>query len=89
MVATGASDEAAFMRDVDAELHALGIQCHCICGRARPLRHGGAPIAAFSLMLHGLGAEQSLRVQTAGIGRHRQLGCGVFVPHKSAAPVGT
>ena len=39
-------------------------------------------------MLHGLSAADSLTVQRAGIGPHRALGCGLFVPHKSAAAVG-
>jgi hypothetical protein len=45
-------------------------------------------IAGFSLMLHGLSVADSLRVQRAGIGPHRLLGCGIFVPHRSAAAVG-
>jgi hypothetical protein len=39
-------------------------------------------------MLHGLATAASLRVLEAGVGRHRRLGCGLFVPHKSAAAVG-
>jgi hypothetical protein len=39
-------------------------------------------------MLHGLGAADSLAVQEAGLGAHRALGCGLFVPHKSVVAVG-
>jgi hypothetical protein len=39
-------------------------------------------------MLHGLRARDSLRVLEQGLGEHRLMGCGVFVPHKSAAAVG-
>jgi hypothetical protein len=39
-------------------------------------------------MLSGLNAAQSLRVLRQGVGPHRLLGCGLFVPHKSAAAVG-
>ena len=45
-------------------------------------------MTTFSMMLHGLGPEQSLRLQQRGLGPHRLLGCGLFVPHKSAAAVG-
>ncbi len=38
-------------------------------------------------MLDGLSAGDSLRVQQHGLGAHRRLGCGVFVPHRSAAAV--
>jgi len=51
------------------------------------LEPGG--LRGYSLMLDGLSAADSLRLQETGIGRHRRLGCGVFVPHKSAAAVGS
>jgi hypothetical protein len=38
-------------------------------------------------MLHALSPEQSLRLQQHGLGPQRLLGCGIFVPHKSAAAV--
>jgi hypothetical protein len=39
-------------------------------------------------MLDGLSREGALRMLDCGLGGHRRLGCGVFVPHKSAAAVG-
>ncbi|MCE3273209.1 MAG: Cas6 Crispr, partial [Ramlibacter sp.] len=36
----------------------------------------------------GLTRAESLRVLRRGIGPQRLLGCGLFVPHKSAAAVG-
>jgi hypothetical protein len=48
----------------------------------------GAPVTGYSLMLDGLSPAASLRVLESGLGRHRRLGCGVFVPHKSSAAVG-
>ena len=87
-VAAALDDEAAFMRDVQAELDALRVEAHVVCGK-RQQRHSEAGIVVgFSLMLHGLGPAASLTVQRAGIGPHRALGCGLFVPHKSAAAVG-
>jgi hypothetical protein len=47
----------------------------------------GVPVTGYSLMLDGLSPADSLRVLEAGLGRHRRLGCGLFVPHKSAAAV--
>lgn len=80
-------DEAAFMREVEGELRELGVPCRPICGRLQQLESGR--LQGYSLMLDGLSAADSLRLQQRGIGRHRRLGCGVFVPHKSAAAVGT
>lgn len=87
-VSTGAGDEAAFLRGLDAQLQGAGIACKVICGKARRARGEGGEIAGFSLMLHGLSPDQSLKVQEAGLGAGRKLGCGIFVPHRSASAVG-
>ena len=88
-VAAATPDEAAFQRDVDAELDHAGIGCKVICGRMRRGRTETAEIVGFSLMLHELSPEDSLKMQASGLGAGRKLGCGIFVPHKSAAAVGS
>lgn len=79
-------DELAFLQAVDAELAALGVACRPICGRAHVLESG--VLRGYSLMLDQLSAADSLRVLETGVGAHRRLGCGLFVPHRSAAAVG-
>ncbi len=86
--AADGDDEAAFLATVDAELDALGAACRRVCGRRQLIRGSVAPLGGFSLMLHGLAVAASLRVLEAGVGAHRRLGCGLFVPHRSAAAVG-
>jgi CRISPR-associated protein Cas6 len=88
-VTTGTPDEARFQRDISAELQSAGIGCKIICGRMRRAQTQGAEIVGFSLMLHELSPEHSLRMQAAGLGSERKLGCGIFVPHKSASAVGS
>ena len=88
-VATGTADEAGFERDVSAELQSAGIACKVICGRMRRAQTQDAEIVGFSLMLHELTPEDSLRMQAAGLGAQRKLGCGIFIPHKSAGAVGS
>ena len=88
-VAARSNDEEAFMQDVHAELRALRVDAHTVCGKRQQRDSGAGAIVGFSLMLHGLSAADSLTVQGVGIGPHRALGCGLFVPHKSAAAVGT
>jgi len=88
-VATGTADEAGFERDVSAELQSAGIACKVICGRMRRAQTQDAEIVGFSLMLHELSSEDSLRMQAAGLGAQRKLGCGIFIPHKSAGAVGS
>lgn len=87
-VAAASDDEAAFMLTVDAELAALGIRCRKVCGKRQQRGSPPAALDGFSLMLHELSAADSLTAQRVGLGPHRSLGCGLFVPHKSAAAVG-
>lgn len=87
-VAAASADELAFMQAVADELAALGIRGHQVCGKHHRMAADGRTIDSFSLMLHGLSAAHSLRLQQRGLGGHRLLGCGIFVPHKSAAAVG-
>lgn len=92
-VAAPSEDEITFMARVEAELDDLGVAGQRVCGKHQCLRvtGPGAPgqvLHAFSLMLHGLLPAQSLLLQQRGLGPHRLLGCGIFVPHKSAAAVG-
>jgi len=81
-------DEAAFLTRVADELKTLDAACHSVCGRAQSVRGPAGLLHGFSLMLHGLRAAASMRILEQGLGGHRLMGCGVFVPHKSAAAVG-
>ena len=88
LVVTGADDEADFVVDIERAVAELELDCETIVGRRGELRIGERVLAGFSLMLHGLSVEGSLTAQAHGVGLHRKLGCGVFVPHKSVAAVG-
>jgi CRISPR-associated protein Cas6 len=87
LVATDAADEAAFLAQVQAELQDLGVRAPPVCGRW--LATEGGRLRGCSLMLSGLDTAQSMVLLQQGLGPHRRLGCGLFVPHRSAAAVGT
>jgi CRISPR-associated protein Cas6 len=87
LVASADDDELGFLAAAERELEALGVPCRTICGRRQVIDFDGTPLTGFSLMLDGLTPAGSLRVLESGLGRHRRLGCGIFVPHKSGAPV--
>lgn len=89
LVITGAEAEAEFLADVQAELQTLDIDSEVIVGRRGELQLGTRREIGYSLMLHGLTTEESIRMQEHGVGRHRKLGCGLFVGHKSVAAVGS
>ena len=87
-LAADSADEMTFMTTVAGELATLAIGGERVCGKRQRMVVAGRVLDTFSLMLHALAPEQSLRLQQFGLGPHRLLGCGIFVPHKSAAAVG-
>ncbi len=86
-VAAATGDDAAFQVEVAASLQAQGLACQFITGRRQTVAAGAREIAGFSVVLHGLNPEGSLRIQSEGMGGDRVLGCGIFVPYKSIAAV--
>jgi CRISPR-associated protein Cas6 len=87
-VSCGPAEEAEFMLECRRELEASGFSSpHLVCGKARRAATGAGEYCGFSLMVHGLRAEDSLRLQRIGLGGQRKRGCGIFVGHKSVAAV--
>lgn len=87
-VISGDGSEQDFLDEVGASLKTLQAPCEMVCGKRRVIRSRDGEIAGYGLMLHGLGPEQSIRVQRIGLGHGRLMGCGIFVGHKSVAAVG-
>jgi CRISPR-associated protein Cas6 len=76
-------DEPAFMESVRAQLDEMRIACNLICGLRHRIGDEARSIAGYSLVVHDLKSEASLRLQYAGLGESRQYGCGIFVPYKA------
>ncbi len=87
-VCTGSDDETTFTRNVISGLDAMNISTRFICGRPQKFFDGEKIATGYSLMLHGLPIAHAIQVQQQGLGLHRKLGCGIFIPHKSIAAVG-
>jgi CRISPR-associated protein Cas6 len=86
-VTVGEADEAVFFGICSDQIKAAGITAELICGKPRHGAGGSGRWHGFSLMLHGLSEEHSLRMQREGLGFERKRGCGIFIPHKSIAAV--
>lgn len=87
-VALEAADESAFLSDVHARLAASGIRPKkMLCGKQHLLATPDGKIHTRSLMLADLSVEESIRLQQCGLGPHRLLGCGLFIPHKGIREV--
>lgn len=92
-------DEDAFLQWVAAELTARDIQARkLLCGISHEIEARDAEIRETktrkkqiktrSLMIADLDKATSIALQEVGLGPHRHLGCGIFVPHKGIKAVG-
>lgn len=75
--------EAARQHLTQLNIHDIGL----ICNKQRTILTTSGEHSGFGLMVHGLSPAQSLLLQEKGLGAMRELGCGVFVPHKSIKKV--
>jgi len=80
--------EDQFLKHVYTDLKSMGVDVNKIlCGKSHALNTEEGPLFTRSVMLAELGQEDSVKVQQLGLGPHRQLGCGLVIPHKGIAPV--
>ncbi|WP_273439809.1 type I-MYXAN CRISPR-associated protein Cas6/Cmx6 [Sedimenticola selenatireducens] len=66
------------------ELKQMGLRFKKIlCGKSHALESPNGPIHTRSLMVAELSYEDAVTLQEQGLGLHRALGCGLFLPQKS------
>ncbi len=83
VVSHAGEDENAFLERMAAELAQAGIRVRkALCGKSIALETPDGPLWARSLMLADLSLEEAVRLQQKGLGSHRHMGCGIFIPHK-------
>lgn len=81
-------DETGFLDRVNNELAHLNVTVpKLLPGRMSGITTPDGLLEVRRLLLADLRVEDSIRVQESGLGEGRILGCGLFVPHKSIAPV--
>ena len=81
-IVAGEPEETRFMDDINIQLTELGLSGNLICGKQHSINGGTQSIHGFSLVIHDLKPDASLRLQYAGLGGLRQFGCGIFIPYK-------
>jgi len=76
-------DEEEFLQDAVAELRKLNIPPRkLLSGKTQSFMTPDGDITTRSLMIADLEPMEAIRLQEAGIGEGRLMGCGLFVPHK-------
>ena len=84
VVIAAGDDEAGFLAAAADQLGALGIQPRkMLCGLTTPIAIPARTLHTRSLMIAGLATAESVLLQQRGLGPQRQLGCGLFIPHKN------
>lgn len=74
------STPSAFAAAIRESLAALEISGEAVIGASGHLQVPDRGLPGFAVQLHGLSPEDSLHLQEAGLGDHRKLGCGLFLP---------
>lgn len=89
IVAPAGMSEEEFLMWVVDELKARDIQARkLLCGIGHAFEANGEKIETRSLMIADMDKLTSVLLQEAGVGLHRHLGCGIFIPHKGIKAVG-
>ncbi len=77
------TDENAFLMRIVKDLKSRGIRVKkALCGITQQIDTPDGPLLTRSIMLADLSPEESVQLQQEGLGSHRHLGCGIFLPHK-------
>ncbi|MDA9982644.1 type I-MYXAN CRISPR-associated protein Cas6/Cmx6 [Gammaproteobacteria bacterium] len=81
-------NEEAFLQRALSELTDMNVTVpKLLPGRTSRIKTPDRHLVARSLLLADLSFEDSIRIQESGLGESRNLGCGLFVPHKSITAV--
>ncbi len=74
-------DQARFETELRRQLDALNVSPEAIVtiGKRRTLRIKEKDIVGYEVIIEALTAEESLNIQTTGLGGRRHMGCGIFV----------
>lgn len=89
IVVEHARSEMEFLNEVMASLQRMGIKPKkMLCGKEASLKLEDGEITTRSLMIADLTFKDSILLQQKGLGSHRWMGCGIFLPHKDISEIG-
>lgn len=53
-----------------------------LCGKKHTIATPDYSFIARNLMIADLDSDTSIKIQQLGLGKYKELGCGLFIPHK-------
>tara|TARA_B100001996_G_scaffold369959_1_gene343898 strand:+ start:300 stop:980 length:681 start_codon:yes stop_codon:yes gene_type:complete len=82
------NNEEEFLKDINSSLSAMNIRVKkMLCGKEHIIKTPNKKLIGKTLLITDLEKQDSLKIQELGIGIGKLFGCGIFLPHKSIAPV--
>lgn len=77
-------DQSRFEAEIRRQIGALGVSPEAIVSitKRRTIRIHSKEVVGYEVVIEGLSFDDSLAIQTHGIGGRRHMGCGVFVAHR-------
>lgn len=89
IVSQGGQSESDFLEEMVSALNAMGIKPKkMLCGMETDIALNDAILKTRSLMIAELSVANSILLQQQGLGSHRWMGCGIFLPHKDISEIG-
>ena len=73
-------DPVRFLSEIRKQMAALPIQGSVILKKRKTMEIHEKQVVGYETIVEGLSDEDSIRLQTSGIGGRRKMGCGFFVP---------
>lgn len=75
-------DEASFLAAARRQLDAISISpdAQLTLGKRRTLRIKDKEVVGYEVLASALSADESLQLQSHGLGGRRHMGCGIFMP---------
>ena len=84
VVVAAGMDEEALIQQAVKEIQAHGVQFKkVVMGKSTALKTPQGNLTVTSMLVAELSKPDSVRLQQLGIGEHQQMGCGLFIPHKT------
>lgn len=81
-------NEELLLNRVVTELESRNIKVSkALCGVTQTINTPEGPLHTRSIMFADLSPEASIQLQCEGLGSHRHMGCGIFLPHKGIEAV--
>ena len=88
VVIENCKSEEDFLKNIHSSLRSMGVNVKkMLCGKEHTIQIPNKTLIGKTLLITDLEKDDSIKIQQLGLGIGKLFGCGIFLPHKSIAPV--